>query len=280
MNATRNRRRVVNFGPAQRRMVGVLHEPAVPGTGLPAVLLCGPMGQEAFRAHRVLLVLADRLARAGMPALRFDYYGTGDSAGDDLEGDIDGWVDDVMTADTQIRGLTGASAVAWLGLRVGALLAARASASSRVAPGALVLWDPIMDGAAYLKSLALADRRAVMQGFSLNRRLYRALAITPIPDAPTQALGFELSDRLREQLLGVDERAMDGLRTSRLTVAASAGSERISRLLAVARSAGIAAESKILRTAVDWATNDASGSTIAPTDIVELVVPAALELSK
>lgn len=261
-------------------MVGVLHEPAVPREGLPAVLLCGPMGQEALRAHRVFLVLADRLARVGIPALRFDYFGTGDSAGDDLDGDIEGWTDDVLKADMQIRNLAGSSTIVWIGLRLGAVLAALASARASRAPGALILWDPVTDGAAYLRSLALADRRAVMQGFSLNRNLYRTLATSPIPDVPTEALGFALSDRLGEQLLAVDERAMEGLRTSRLTVAVSAESDRLSRLLAAVRSAGIAAELKLLRTVIDWATNDASGSTIAPTDIVELVVPAALELSR
>src|SRR5437868_15096221 len=46
-------------------------------------VLCAPIGPEYTRSHRTLRHLADRLAAAGIPALRFDYQGCGDSAGDE-----------------------------------------------------------------------------------------------------------------------------------------------------------------------------------------------------
>jgi hypothetical protein len=48
-----------------------------------AVLLCNPFGQEALRSQRGFRVLADRFARTGCATLGFDYFGTGDSDGDD-----------------------------------------------------------------------------------------------------------------------------------------------------------------------------------------------------
>jgi hypothetical protein len=53
-----------------------------------AVLLCNPFGQEAIRCHRAFRLLSARLASSGIPSLRFDYFGTGDSPGNDGEGDL------------------------------------------------------------------------------------------------------------------------------------------------------------------------------------------------
>src|ERR1051325_66360 len=62
-----------------------LHYPANPsGHG---VVLCAPLGYEQVHAHRSFRVLADQLAAAGVTALRFDYHGTGDSAGRDEDPD-------------------------------------------------------------------------------------------------------------------------------------------------------------------------------------------------
>ncbi len=44
-------------------------------------MLCAPIGSEYTRSHRSLRHLADRFARAGIPAVRFDYHGTGNSPG-------------------------------------------------------------------------------------------------------------------------------------------------------------------------------------------------------
>ena len=67
-------------------------EPSAPARGTTAVIL-PPLGYEFTRAHRTLRHLADRLAARGIPALRIDYHGVGDSAGSELDPDrLKTWV--------------------------------------------------------------------------------------------------------------------------------------------------------------------------------------------
>ena len=65
-----------------------------------------------------------RLERAGMHTLRFDYLGTGDSAGDVEQASPAQWVADVKAAVEEIQGRLPASSVTLVGLRLGATLAA------------------------------------------------------------------------------------------------------------------------------------------------------------
>ena len=44
------------------------------------IVLCYPLMAEYLRSHRAFRQLAVRLAEAGFPVLRFDYFGSGDSA--------------------------------------------------------------------------------------------------------------------------------------------------------------------------------------------------------
>ena len=76
-------RRALRFGEG---LFGWYHAADAGGRDI-VVVLCPPMGPEYTRSHRTLRHLADRLALAGIPALRFDYHGVGDSAGDEDDPD-------------------------------------------------------------------------------------------------------------------------------------------------------------------------------------------------
>jgi alpha/beta superfamily hydrolase len=71
------------FGSEVRARSGWLHRGVGPSSS--GVVICNPFGFEVICAHRTLRHLADSLAGAGLPTLRFDYDGTGDSAGDDRD---------------------------------------------------------------------------------------------------------------------------------------------------------------------------------------------------
>ena len=87
-----------------------------------------------------------------MPALRFDYSGTGDSADGDVSADqIEPWLRDVVAAASELRRRTAVKRVCLLGFRLGALLATLAAREA--AADALVLIAPVISGRRYLREL-------------------------------------------------------------------------------------------------------------------------------
>ncbi len=140
------------FGPSSAPLYGV-YCPARPdrdrGEG---IVFCYPFGQEYMRSHRPIRQLAINLADMGYHVLRFDYRGTGDSAGE-LEGlEIADWVDDVKLAVEELRDMAATSKVSLIGLRLGSLVATVA-ACNHGGVANLVLWDPVSDGSEYLQEL-------------------------------------------------------------------------------------------------------------------------------
>lgn len=144
------------FGPDRQRLFGWLHRPTVPAPGGLALVLCNPFGFEEVCAHRGLRDMAQAVALSGVPALRFDYPGSGHSSDvDDVQADLwPLWVDAVRQAVDAVRQATGAQRVALLGVRLGALLAA-AAAQGRDDVQGLLLVAPVVRGRTYLRELAL-----------------------------------------------------------------------------------------------------------------------------
>ena len=132
-----------------------------PGSANLGVVLCGPHGYEELCAHRHWRDLARNLSAHGLPTLRFDYPGTGDSAGDDgMPGRVQAWVDGIRAAIDTLQRISGVGRVALVGLRIGAILA-MAAAERGDGLAALVLLAPPGSGAACVRELrALAMLRA------------------------------------------------------------------------------------------------------------------------
>jgi alpha-beta hydrolase superfamily lysophospholipase len=134
------------LGTAERRLFGI-HTPAAARAGRTrAAVLCQPWGTEYIYAHRSMRQLASRLSLAGFHALRFDYFGTGDSAGEECDTDLAGLKHDLVTAIETLKDLATTERVTLIGLRAGANVAASVAADSPEAIEALVLWDPILAG--------------------------------------------------------------------------------------------------------------------------------------
>ena len=112
------------------------------------IVLFPPIGHDYRVTYSTLRLLAERLADDGFAVVRFDYDGTGDSAGNLDDADrVAHWLESGEAAVNVLKecGVPWAAAV---GIRVGASIASMV-AERRGGVDALVLWDPI-SGRAYL----------------------------------------------------------------------------------------------------------------------------------
>lgn len=180
------------FGSARRPLYGVHHAPAAAGRRA-GVVLCPAAPQESRQTHWAVRQLAIQLADAGVHALRFDYSGTGDSAGDDDAIDFDAWVTDARDAAAELRDVAGVRRVAFVGLRLGAAVAWRAAAAE-ASPGDLVLWEPVIDGAAYLAELEAAHQWTLREAVYPER----------IARLPGECLGFVVPPAMRDAVAAID----------------------------------------------------------------------------
>lgn len=184
------------FGTGAELLFGCYHAPGPATHRTSAVVLCYPMGEEYIRFHRACRHLAARLAEAGFPALRFDYHGCGNSAGDSEHASIDRWRADVSEAIAKVRRRCGVSRVCLIGLRLGATLSMMVAAEEGDVDG-LVLWDPVVNGPAHVAELAAAHKEMLAKSLVVPERPMRG----PLP---TEVLGYPLTHSLAEELERID----------------------------------------------------------------------------
>ncbi len=168
------------------------------------IVICYPFGQEYMRSHRPLRQLANSLAEMGYHVLRFDYRGSGDSAGDMTGVTPQHWVADTVLAIEELRDIAAIDNVALIGLRLGGLIAPAAGAGCRDI-SKLVLWDPITDGGNWAKELCAGQKELAIEagatnfiapdgtlylnGFAMPAEFRRGLADLRIPSMNVSAVG-------------------------------------------------------------------------------------------
>ena len=198
---------------------GWLHE----ANGDVGVLLCTGLGGEALGAHFPLRVLADRLARAGYPTLRFDYAGTGDScdaaAGDDP---LVIWRNSVTAAADQLR-RAGVGRIVLCGLRFGATMAALEAATRDDVAG-LILLAPLVSGFSYSRVL--------------QARAQFARWTPPQDPGWLESDGLRLPTATLDALAGIDLGRTDRLAPPRVLLMDPAGGSAVTGYAARLRGAG------------------------------------------
>lgn len=183
------------FGSPTRPIFGWLHRAAAPAGDL-GLVICNPFGHEALSCHRSLRHWAEASAKIGVPALRFDFDGTGDSCGNEEDPErLAAWVQSVHRAVEALREATGVTRVALLGVRLGALIAALAAAERDNVTG-LALVAPVVAGKPWLREM-----RALHGALALSEPPDGAL---PLPDGAREAVGFLLSSETIAALSGID----------------------------------------------------------------------------
>ena len=192
---------VFYFSSEPKSLLGIYHPP-VQGVAKcnAGVILCYPMGQEYIRSHRAFLQLARMLSSIGFHVLRFDFYGCGDSEGDFNQGGIKQWIADISVAVDELKGGCDANRICLVGLRLGGTLAVMAGAE-RGDIESIVLWNPVVEGRAYLEELTRLHRqwlRGSFAGPQLNSK----------DRNNHEVLGFPLTDSMTEELQSIDLRGL------------------------------------------------------------------------
>ena len=187
------------FGRSERQLLGIHHPPRGRQAWDFAVLLLYPAPQEYMRAHWAFRRLATQLAREGVACLRFDYSGTGDSAGALADATAAHWLEDIATAGEELADLAGVSRLSLVGFRLGATLAAHAARATAGAGAGgrlrdLVLWEPVVQGARHLEELRALEARQAAESRTPRRA-------TP---GVEELLGFELAPPLRDSIAALD----------------------------------------------------------------------------
>ena len=143
------------FGDAGRQLYGAFHEPS--GSAEQGVVLAYPGPQEYMPSHYAFRLLAAQLAREGFAVLRFDWRGTGDSAGESVDINFQQYREDLQSAVQELIDVSGVRRVSVVGFRLGANMAASTQYKHHL--DQLVLWEPIQSGASYLSELRARERR-------------------------------------------------------------------------------------------------------------------------
>lgn len=190
-------------------LAGFLHLPDT-GRARAAVLICPSLGSEQAWTYRGLRHLAESLCASGMAVLRFDYGGTGHSAGDlehmpecDLAGDV------VEAGRYLARaGIEPTVAVAY---GIGGAILAEA-AGSELQLDSLVLWEP-----------ALSGRRWLREQNALLRLGQPELSVPAEPRSGMEVAGLVVSPYLRSTLQAMTV-AVERLAAHQVLVVAQPGS--------------------------------------------------------
>jgi pimeloyl-ACP methyl ester carboxylesterase len=147
------------IGPTSARIFLQAHLPDSPKA---SAILCPSLFSEQLTNYRTEVLLGRALASTGVACARFQYRGTGNS--DDLAErypTLTTMTEDARTAEDWLVERAGRPTTLFIGVRVGALVAARSIAARPEV--SLCCIEPVLEGARWLRELARAQRTANMR---------------------------------------------------------------------------------------------------------------------
>lgn len=257
------------FGASPRQMLGLLQTPQPGKPHRAAFLMCRPFGQEAVRTAPIYRSISDRLAREGCTVLTFDAYGCGDSPGEPDEQSLAEWADDTLAADSQLRRDAPGAPVHWFGMGMGASIAARAALRAQPAPQCLIVWEPVLDGPAYLQRLLTVHRAELAREMQTDWADLITRGGESEPVLPGSVLGFTVGQRLHDDLLS--------LRNLSLATVSRRGTRLVMALQEQERAAldasdidGVALHT--VETPTNWMSIEARGTAIVPQELTRTVL--------
>jgi alpha/beta superfamily hydrolase len=164
-----------------------VHHRARGGECRGVVILAGPLATERAHAYLTWVRWAREIANGGFDAFRFDYRGTGESTGEFASMTMDTWLADLHACIEHVARARPGVPIVLHGLRMGALLAARAFAEKRA--DAMLLWEPPQSARALLAEVL---RRKLAEDYAEN------------PGAPRKTRDAYVAELERGELVEVE----------------------------------------------------------------------------
>lgn len=167
----------VSFPSQGETVVGMLHIPA--RRPAPGIIMCHGFTGHKAEAHRLFVSAAREFCQKGLVVLRFDFRGSGDSAGEFRDMTVSGEIADAAAALDYLasRPEVEVKRLGVLGLSLGGCVAAcLAGREPRV--GGLVLWAPLAHPETPFERLGpeFGDKQVLdFSGWGLGRRFLEDL---------------------------------------------------------------------------------------------------------
>ena len=127
------------------RLFAVHHRPCDRASTRGNILCVPPFNEEMNRCRSMVALQAQAFARLGIGTLLIDLHGTGDSMGSYVDARWNIWLDNIRTGVNWLNEQSGGFR-GFLGVRLGAILAADALNNMTASNAALMLWQPVVDG--------------------------------------------------------------------------------------------------------------------------------------
>jgi pimeloyl-ACP methyl ester carboxylesterase len=170
------------------RLMGVHYAPSLQTRRGVGALMCNQVGPDYAEYYKTVRVLVGMLVAKGFDCLRFDYTGGGDSQGSCEDGSVRQWLADIASAEALLSKRSGCSKICLCGFGFGGLLAAAHAAGCEAE--ALVLWESVVDGRSYCRTLRENHSAWLRGSFVKATKL----------DKKLQAMGFVASADLERQM--------------------------------------------------------------------------------
>ena len=199
--------RALYLDAGEHRVFAQYHAAAdASGPAAVGVVLVPPFGWEAMCSHRPRRAWAQALADAGIPALRIDLPGSGDSSGGPGDGgQLDSWAAAVAASAAWLRTAAACSRVAVVGIGLGGIAACRAVATG-AAIDELVLWNVPARGRGLIRELHAFSR---FESPGIPELMLAG--DPPVPPDTVVVGGYALSAATVAELRDLDLAAQDAL---------------------------------------------------------------------
>jgi len=182
----------------------VMRYPPISGgrSGL-CVLVVPPFAEEMNKTRRMWTLLATALAQRGVEVLIPDLHGTGESDGDFADARWEHWIDDLV-ATRRLACEDGATRIALVGVRLGALLALdflRHSAQDESVRDwspitRVVLWQPVVNGEQFMTQFLRLKLAAGMRQAAGRQQTTTTLRARMAQGEPIEVAGYEVAPAL------------------------------------------------------------------------------------